>query len=66
MSVHTPEQRVPLLKQLQLPLWQVVPPPHRMPQPPQFALSVCSLTQALPQATCPGLHPDVQLPFEHS
>jgi hypothetical protein len=33
----------------QAPLWQVLPPVHVLPQPPQLLLSVCVSTHALPQ-----------------
>jgi hypothetical protein len=48
---------------LQAPAWQVVPPTHRFPQVPQFALSVCSSTQAVPQDDKLPEHITAQLPF---
>src|SRR5437762_1193741 len=39
-STHTPLHSVWPCGQLHLPLVQVVPPLHAMPQPPQFALSL--------------------------
>jgi hypothetical protein len=40
----------------------VVPPPHTVLHVPQFALSVCSLTQPLPHATSGVVHVRVHLP----
>jgi hypothetical protein len=39
-----------------------VPPLQTAPQVPQFALSVCSLTQPLPHATRGAAHVSVHVP----
>jgi len=66
MSVQTPLQRVPPPKHTHDPLWHVVPPEHFTPQPPQFALSVCSLTHPLPHCVRGGEHEPVQFPPEQT
>jgi hypothetical protein len=35
------------------PLEQVCPVLHALPQAPQFAVSVCMLTQVVPHSVCP-------------
>jgi hypothetical protein len=42
-------------EQAQAPLVQVLPLPQALPQLPQFWLSVCRLTQAVPHCICPEL-----------
>lgn len=63
-AVHAPplHMRSPI-GQAQRPAWQLVPFAHRVPQPPQLMLSVCSLTQTLPHADNPAAQP--HLPALH-
>jgi hypothetical protein len=52
-----------------VPPWQLVPPPQRRPQAPQFALSEFGFTQVVPHKRSPGAQPQAppaQLaPFAH-
>ena len=66
VSVQTPRQRVPLSKQPQLPLWQLVPPPQRTPHAPQSRLLVCRSTHALPHVVSPVAQAPVHSPDEQS
>ncbi len=47
--------------QVQRPAMQVEPPVQRMPQPPQFRLSVCVFAQVPPQAVVPVGHAHMPL-----
>jgi hypothetical protein len=49
-----------------VPAWQVVPLAQRFPQAPQFELSVCSSTHAVPQAERPPVQVSVHLPAVQS
>jgi hypothetical protein len=44
----------------------VVPPLQTTPQPPQFALSVCSSTHAPPHCTCDPVQLRVHVPLEQT
>lgn len=46
MSTHAPEQSFVGAAQAQVPLWQVSPFEHEIPQVPQSLLFVCVSTQA--------------------
>jgi hypothetical protein len=54
---HDPLHACSPAGQAQAPDWHVMPPVHAFPQDPQFALSVCSLTQVFVHRVFPGLHP---------
>jgi hypothetical protein len=66
LLTHAPEHRCWPDAQTHEPAWQVLPPVHALPHPPQFALSVCSLTHALPQAVWPALQVKVHAPLTHA
>jgi hypothetical protein len=54
---HVPLQSTWPVGHLHTPAWHVELPGHTFPQDPQLLLSVCSLTQALPQTEKPALQP---------
>jgi len=45
--------------------WQIIPPVHTIPQPPQLLLSFCRFTHALPQACRPVPQLGWHVPPEH-
>ena len=44
--------------QAHAPFWHVVPPAQAVAQPPQWLLSLCSLTQVVPHSVSPAVHVD--------
>jgi hypothetical protein len=56
MAVQTPLQRAPEFAHEHTPPWHAVPSPQSVEQPPQFALSVSTSTQVLPQRCWPVGH----------
>jgi hypothetical protein len=65
VATHWPLQFVVLPEQVRVhvPLEQTLPPVHTVPQPPQLLLSVCLLTQLLPQRARPVPQLAVQTPL---
>jgi hypothetical protein len=60
VSTQTPSQKAP--KHKQLPLWQISPEGHTVPQVPQLPLSVVVSTQLPLQQVFPALHLLPQVP----
>jgi hypothetical protein len=50
--------------QLQLPLWQVLPPEQTVPQAPQLELSVAGVMQVAPHESVPAGQPVPPVPVE--
>ena len=51
---------------MHIPFWQVWRAPQAFPQPPQFAVSVSSLTQERPHWVRPEAQDEAQIPAEQT
>jgi hypothetical protein len=49
-----------------MPAVHAIPPPQRMPHPPQLFESVCSLTHAPPHSVWPAVQFAMHVPAEHT